>query len=149
MITREEFKNLVTAGANIVRTIRAIENINNLFDAENEDAKNVLTEVFKDKHFEELMNAVGELTASYDLHNAFDELVEVAENLKTECHCMGGVVKSTYLDAVSATAFDEKNGEQYADLLTNWIMTGHGIEEVNALEKEMDADEIYWVRRTL
>ena len=62
---------------------------------------------------------------------------------------MGGVVKSTYLDAVSATAFDEKNGEQYADLLTNWIMTGHGIEEVNALEKEMDADEIYWVRRTL
>ena len=115
MITREEFKNLVTAGANIVRTIRAIENINNLFDAENEDAKNVLTEVFKDKHFEELMDAVGELTASYDLHNAFDE----------------------------------KNGEQYADLLTNWIMTGHGIEEVNALEKEMDADEIYWVRRTL
>ena len=98
---------------------------------------------------EELMDAVGELTASYDLHNAFDELVEVAENLKTECHCMGGVVKSTYLDAVSATAFDEKNGEQYADLLTNWIMTGHGIEEVNALEKEMDADEIYWVRRTL
>ena len=31
MITREEFKSLVTAGANIVRTIRAIENINNLF----------------------------------------------------------------------------------------------------------------------
>ena len=23
------------------------------------------------------------------------------------------------------------------------------LEEVNALEKEMDADEIYWVRRTL
>ena len=105
--------------------------------------------MFNDKHFEELMDAVGELTASYDLHDAFDELVEVAENLETEYHCMGGVVKNTYQDAVSATAFDEKNGEQYAELLTNWIMTGQGIEEVNALENEMDTEEIYWVRRTL
>jgi hypothetical protein len=144
MISREEFKNLVVAGANIIRTIRQKEEAAKLFDSENEHASFVLTEVFEDAHFEEFMECIRSLMATYDLHDAFDALVETAVNLEADCD--ERLIQTMYFDAVSAFAFDENKGEQYADLLIDYLITGQGEEAISALEQEMSPEDIYWVR---
>ena len=58
-------------------------------------------------------------------------------------------VKMAFLDSVSAVALDEENGEQFADLMTEYLTTGEGAEELRALEKEMSEDALYWLRRLL
>jgi hypothetical protein len=82
--------------------------------------------------------------ATYDLHDAFDALVETAVNLEADCD--ERLIQTMYFDAVSAFAFDENKGEQYADLLIDYLITGQGEEAISALEQEMSPEDIYWVR---
>lgn len=148
MITKETYKELILVGANIARMQYRIQMLNNIFDSKIENTRVILADVMGDDNFDTFNDAVSDVCNSYELTDSMESLCDLAATLNTQ-YANPIDVKMAFLDSVSAVALDEENGEQFADLMTEYLTTGEGAEELRALEKEMSKDALYWLRRLL
>ena len=117
------YKNLVIAGAKLVKDLKALDKA----DMEAVD------EVYED---------------GYNIYDAIKLLVNIAADLTTEERFYYDMAQIYYADTISVYADNKELGEKYFDLL--WKMN-EGDEEAKAafeeLSKMIPDDEHYWVRR--
>ena len=117
------YKNLVIAGAKLVKDLKALDKA----DMEAVD------EVYED---------------GYNIYDAIKLLVNIAADLTTEERFYYDMAQIYYADTISVYAYNKELGEKYFDLL--WKMN-EGDEEAKAafeeLSKMIPDDEHYWVRR--
>ena len=117
------YKNLVIAGAKLVKDLKALDKA----DMEAVD------EVYED---------------GYNIYDAIKLLANIAADLTTEARFYYDIAQIYYADTISVYAYNKELGEKYFDLL--WKMN-EGDEEAKAafeeLSKMIPDDEHYWVRR--
>ena len=124
MVTNETYKQLVIAGAKIVKDLKVIDAMD--FHA-------------TDKIFE----------SGVHLYDALKHLINVAADMSTgEDYKLYDMAQIFYADTISVYAHDEELGEKYYDALWNMNSGEDGAKEKwDEIRKSIPDDIQLWVRR--
>lgn len=140
MITKQAYTHLVTVGTYVFKTIlekeKAIEAMENMQERAEDYDFHCDTEVMY-----QVLKPVYEFMDSCYIHEVISHLGAV---LRDE----GEFWPIFYYQCVSLYVFDNPAAEQYCNAIYEYLQSdGANVEEVMAIEKELDKDELYWVRR--
>ena len=134
MISKATYTNLVLAGAEILKTIRDKEKAIEAMEAMSEQAH-------EDDYNIEILEPVWKLMDSCDIHEAMPHLIAAMQG-------EGEIEAILYCDSVSLYLFDNPVAEQYCNATYEYLQSGGAnVAELEEIEKGLDKDELYWVRR--
>ena len=141
MLSKDAFKKLVLAGAAAAKGYLATEKINKTFvDIVSEDD-------YDDEEYP-APQLYFEIADECDFREPLSHIVScIAEIVNTD-KLESIIVKYMYVDAVSLFAFGNEKAELYADLVYQYLSDPESaVDELNALDKALPEEELYYVRR--
>ena len=126
---KEQFKNLVKAGAGVIRNLKFVEAG---FGAITEDEFDLPDE-------------------AYDIYHAIDftPFLLIANTVAGIANSEGvapDVVRILFADAASLFVAKNKLADEYLELVCSIIFAGNGWEELDELEKQLDKSELHYIR---
>ena len=134
MITKEDFKELVLAGASNAKQALSLERMKDVVNEEEDiEFPDEVYEIMNDTYFTETLSHLAMCVAGIIDSKDVEPII----------------VSYKYADLVSLFAFENENAEHYLDLIYKFYYEAYEevIAELQQLDQSLPQDELFYVRR--